>query len=135
MNLRIRILTAACALAVTIGMIGCNTWERTTFQTLSASKAVIDQAQADYEAGTITKTAQAFALINSAKKAQTAAVDAMVAYETIKASGGTSSALSTQQQVVVAALAVIPQLIVEIKALYGTKQSVMIRQDDYRRAA
>lgn len=95
---------------------GCTNWERDTFQTLSASKAVIDQAQADYEARTIPRTTCAFTVINDAKAAQTTAVDAMVAYEGVKAAKGDVNAA---EGAVVADLVVLPADIVAVKALYS----------------
>ena len=103
-----------------VGLCGCNTWERTTFQTLSASKATIDQAQADYESGKIKQTAASFKAINDLKASQTAAVQAMVTYESIKAAKGSAIALDAQQQIVAAALAQIGPLIAAVKGLYTT---------------
>lgn len=110
---------AVSAVILTIMLVatGCTDWERTTFQTLSASKATIDGAQADYEAGVIPKTQPAYAAITEAKKAQTAAVDALVAYESIKAAKGTQSALDAQQAIVAAALGQLAPLIAAIRAL------------------
>jgi hypothetical protein len=116
-----------CAMA--IGVVGCTNWERTTFQSLAASKAVIDQAQADYESGTLLPHDKAaYEAVNAAKLAQTTAVNAMVAYENVKASGGSSTALTTAQNVVIAALAEIPPLIAAIKLLYTTKTTAMFIQ-------
>jgi len=99
----------------------CTSWERSAFQTLSASKAVIDTAQADYESGTIPKTPQSYAAINAAKQLQTDAVNAMIVYENYKAQKASSGDLTAQQQVVSAILVKLPQLIAQIKALYAAK--------------
>jgi len=99
----------------------CTSWERSAFQTLSASKAVIDTAQADYESGKITPTPQAYAEINAAKQVQIDAVNAMLIYENYKAQKAFSGDLAAQQQAVSAILVKLPQLIAQIKALYTAK--------------
>jgi hypothetical protein len=104
-----------------LGIAGCTDWERTTYQSLSASKAVIDSAAADYRAGTIKQTKPAYDLIEQAQKAQIVAVKAMGDYEVIKASGANSVGLQAAQVEAMTALAVIPPLVIEIKALYLTK--------------
>jgi hypothetical protein len=98
-------------------LAGCSSFERTTFNSLAASKAVIDQAQADYTAGTIKQTKCSYAVINDAKAAQTVAVDGMVLYETEKAAG---ASLGAQEQAVAVDLTVIVPAIVQVKALYTT---------------
>jgi hypothetical protein len=113
---RVTIL-ASLTLAL-LAVVGCTDWERTAFQTLAASKATIDQAQVDYEAGTIPKTAVSYKAINSAKDAQTLAVNAMVTYENLKAAGISGDKLTMAQNQVVVDLASIPSLIIDIKALY-----------------
>jgi len=109
---------------------GCNTWERKIYQALSLSKAAIDQASVDYNAGVIKQTAGNQTIIQQARNAQTTAVDAMAAYEEIKATAATNSAgLSAQQAVVEAALAEILPLVAEIKALYTTKTSMNVKPE------
>lgn len=100
--------------ALALCCVGCNDFERTTFNTLSASKAVIDQTQADYEAKTIPHTQCAYSLINNAKAAQSVAVNAFLDYENIKAAGND---LNTQTSVVVADLANLAPLVVQVKTL------------------
>ena len=110
---------ALVALALmSVGLTGCTDWERTTFQTLSASKTVIDQAHADYEARKIPKTAAAYTIINEAIAAQTLAVQSMETYEEIKATKGTASALQAQQAIVDTVLVKLPALISAVKGLY-----------------
>lgn len=111
------VLAIALCFAITIPMTGCNDWERTTFQTLSASDTTINQAQADYEAGTITNTTQAFQVITAAKAAQSVAVNQMVAYEQLKATGATPTALTASEAQVVTALAQLPTVLAEVEAL------------------
>jgi hypothetical protein len=67
---------------------GCNSWERTTFQTLSASKATIDNAQAQYESKAIAQNQCSYAVINDAKAAQTVAVNGFLGYEQVKQAKG-----------------------------------------------
>lgn len=120
------ILQKTAALMITLivcgAVTGCSSFERTTYQTLSASKTAIDQAQADYEARKIPKTQAAFTIINQAKAEQTLAVQSMETYEEIKAASGTASALSSQQAIVTAALAQLPALILAVKGLYSATE-------------
>lgn len=97
-------------------VMGCNDFERTTFQTLSASKAVIDTAQADYEARTIPHNSCSYSIINDAKAAQTTAVNAMVIYEEEKAA---KTDLAAQTAAVTSTLVQLPLLIVQVKSLYS----------------
>lgn len=96
-------------------VVGCTDFERSSFQTLSASKAVIDQAQADYEARTLPHNTCSYTIINDAKAAQTTGVNAMVVYEEEKAA---KTDLTAQTAVVTSTLATLPALIVQVKALY-----------------
>jgi hypothetical protein len=100
--------------ALAFACVGCTDFERTTFNTLSSSKAVIDQTQADYEARTIPHTQCAYALINNAKAAQTVAVNAFMDYENIKTAG---KDLTSQTQVVSQDLAALAPLVVQVKSL------------------
>lgn len=109
-------IAALIALLMVGGVTGCNEFERSTFQTLSASQALINGAEKTYEARTIPRTNAAYTAINQAKAAQTAAVQAMVTYETIKAAKGTQTALQAQQAIVVAALGELPAI---LKAIQG----------------
>lgn len=66
---------------------GCSTWDRTTFQTLTADKALLGKAQSDYEARRIPKTACVQSLINDGKDAQTAGVESFKTYLVLKLAG------------------------------------------------
>lgn len=109
------ILGAALLFCIIGGLTGCTDFERTSFNTLSASQAVINQAQVDYEAKTIPQSACAYAVVNDAKAAQTAAVDAMLIYEQQKAAG---TNLTAQTATVAADLLELPVLVADIKNLY-----------------
>lgn len=100
---------------------GCSNFERNTFKTLSASKAVIDQAQADYEARVFPKNACSYAILNDAKQTQGHAVSAMVLYEQEKVVKGD---LTAQTAIVVAELGKLPALIGEVKSLYSNPASL-----------
>ena len=97
-----------------LGLTACDSFERTTFNTLSTSKAVIDQSQADYEAKTIPHTQCAYAIINNAKAAQTLAVNAFLDYENIKTAG---KDVTAQTVVITADLVSLAPLVVQIKTL------------------
>jgi len=97
----------------------CTSWEQTTYQTLAASKAVIDTAGTQYNAGQLPQTQAVLTLITKARLAQTTAVDAFKQYLFIKAAGATSTNLAAQQAAVTNAVAQVAAVIVDIKALGG----------------
>ena len=109
--------------------VGCTSWETATYKTLAASQAVINQAQADYELSAngpcpatvacLPHSAAVYRTINTAKAAQTTAVNAFVAYEEAKAAGGTQANLAALQTDVTVALQALPTIIANIKSLYG----------------
>lgn len=105
------LVLAVLALCVT----GCTDFERASFQTLSASKAVIDQAQADYESKALPHTSCSYSIINDAKAIQVTAVNALELYEVDKAA---KTDLTAQTAVVTTALIQLPAVIVQVKALY-----------------
>ena len=114
-----RAILATIALVL---MVGCTSWERTTFQTLAAAKAALDTAQQDYEIGTaIPHNKAAYDVITTAKIADNAAVNQMVAYEELKATGGSPTALAQAESQVDAALLQLPGILTQVKALYGGK--------------
>lgn len=121
---------AMLLMATLVLVAGCNSFERTAFQTLSTTKTALDGAQAAYEAGCpapagstagcIPHSAEAFAAINKAKAADSLAVQAMVNYEEIKVvKGTTASDLDAAEAAVVADLAELPALIADINTLRG----------------
>lgn len=99
---------------IMLSVTGCTSFERDAFNTLSSSKAVLDTAQADYEARTIPKTACAYSLINNGKAAQAVAVTALQDYHNIAAAKGNVGAA---QATVVADLAALAPLVVQVQAL------------------
>jgi hypothetical protein len=99
---------------ILVAVLGCNTWERNTFNTLAASKAVIDTAQSDYEAQTIPQTKCAYAIINDGKAAQTVAVNGMVTYEQQKGAKGN---LTAQEAVVTTDLLALAPLVIQVQSL------------------
>lgn len=103
----------ASALLSVCMLAGCTNWERATFQTLSASKATIDGAQASYEARTLPHTQCVNDIITKAKAAQTLTVDAMMTYETAKGSSTSTAA----QNVVTADLAQLVPILASIQTL------------------
>lgn len=118
-------LVLLAALLIPFAMVGCTSWERSSFQTLAASKAVIDQAQVDYESGKLPHSKAVYDAVNKAKGAQTLAVNAMVTYEGMKAQGAHQTALQAAQTDVAIALEALPAILADIKALY-TKQTAAI---------
>ena len=111
-------IIAIVSLALITPLVGCNSFERNTFNSLSASKAVIDLAQKDYTAGMIKQTTCTYTVINDAKAAQTVAVNAMLVYETSKT--------SAQETAVGLAVADIVPLLAQIKTLYSNPTSCVV---------
>ena len=109
--------TLLAGLCVVGGTVGCNTYERTTFNSLAVSKSVLDTAQTDYESGTLPHTACVYSLINDGKALQTAAVASLLDYDRINSAKGdttaTVNAISTD-------LASIATDVSKVKALYTT---------------
>lgn len=110
-------------LAFAIGLIGlsltgCTDWEREAFKSISASKAVIDQAQADYQSGKIPQNDRDYTIITKAKQVQNTAVDGLEMYEHLREAKGTDQQLSAQQAAVTELLGQLPALIVDVRALY-----------------
>jgi hypothetical protein len=106
-------------LAVSLfGLAGCTSWEKATYQTLAATQATINQAQVDYNDKVIAPTQTAHDVITKAAQAQNVAVASMVSYEEAKAAGGTQANLQALQTDVTVAIASLPTLITDVKALY-----------------
>ncbi len=117
-----KVRLAAIVLIAVAGLAACTNWEQRTYQTLAASKAVIDTAANEYNAGQLPQTEEVNALIVKARQSQTAAVDAFKEYLYLKAATGTGAAvLTTQQQAVDTAVAQVTTIITDIKALKGAK--------------
>lgn len=119
---RKRVLALVATVLIPI-LSACNTWERTTFQTLSASKATIDAAQAQYEAKAIVQNGCTYSVINDGKAAQTAAVDAMVTYEQFKTTKGD---LAAQEAIVTADLVKLVPLVAQVQALISNPSAPCI---------
>ena len=129
-----RITVLAAAMLTLAFAVGCQNWERTTFQALSASKTTLDSAQAAYEVsahtGTcptptatapacIPHTAAAYKTITDAKVLQKGAVDAMVVYEELKAANAAPDALTKAEADVEVALAALSTITGDVKSLYA----------------
>jgi hypothetical protein len=99
-----------------VGLAGCSQFERTAFNTLSSSQAVIAQARKDYISGTIKNTTCTDALITNATSAHDAAVTALEVYAAEQAAG---SDLSAQEATVTADVASVVAIVAEVKAIYS----------------
>jgi hypothetical protein len=106
-----------------IALAACSTWEQQTYQVLSASKATIDQAAADYNAGTLPQTKEVNAIIAKARVAQTDAVHAFQVYASLKVAKQNAANVAAQQQAVMQAATGLAQLVTDIQALYTKKGS------------
>lgn len=122
------------ALLIPFAIAGCTSWERAAYQTLAASKATIDQAQADYESGKLPHSKPVYDAVNKAKEAQTLAVDAMVTYEQAKATNAGQTALAKAQNDVTVALEQLPAILADIKALYVKQTAALYTRPNVMRA-
>jgi len=134
MNMKMKMVLRKLFLVPMVALLvltaGCNDFERTAFQTLSASKTTVDQIAADYNAKKLPQNETAYKAVTALRAAQTTAVDAMMEYETIKAAKGSATALQAQQVIVTNALAALPPLIAAAKALYSSLSSTQ-RQKEF----
>jgi hypothetical protein len=115
-------LLVASLLLGSFGLAGCDDFERKTFQTLSASRALIDQAQIDYETGTLPHTQASYDAINKAKDAQTAAVRAFQEYEAAKLSVNQNSDVTVQTAALNSALSSLGPTVAGVKHIYLGEQ-------------
>ena len=125
------------AMVATLAAFNCTSWERRTYQSLAVSKAVIDKAGSDYNAGyyqdaqgvhhTFPKTQKAQDLISTARDLQDAAVSSFKEYLYWKQAAESALAgdaataqtnLDNAQAQLADAVAKIAALIPEIQALY-----------------
>ena len=98
--------------------IGCNSFERDTYNTLAVSKAVIDKAGQQYNAGTIPQTACIRGLITNARKAQQLGADDLLAYHNIVAAKGDPTAI---EAAVVGDIATLTTNVTAIKSISSSK--------------
>jgi uncharacterized protein YcfL len=76
-----RIRTLATVLIVSALLLaGCDSWERRTFQTLSASDELISQASADYNAGVLPKTQRTYDILLRAQQVHNLCVQTFQTY-------------------------------------------------------
>jgi len=114
-----RKLRVAALIPLLLILVACSNWEQKTYQTLAASKAAIDTAATQYNAGQLPQTTTVFNLISRARVAQTTAVDAMLEYEKLKIANSPTATLQAQQIAVTAAVTQVTLVIADIKALKG----------------
>jgi hypothetical protein len=116
LHAKFRFLALALIVSATAALAACNSWDKQTYQALAASKAVIDQAASEYNAGQVPQTATVRNLIAKARTAQTAAVEAFQAYAAAKLVG--SSDVATKQ-------AAVATLLGDVTALVGQIQDAL----------
>ena len=152
-------ITRAVALAmivpVAMSSMGCYTpssWERSTYATLAAGKAVIDCAVAGYnhfdpdirtacaaDAGDpafnpadmyLPQTREAQQAIEKARQVQTACVEAFAAYAVAKVAKDGSATLAQKQAAVATYLAQLPALIEAVRGFFSKGEPVTKRSAD-----
>ncbi len=137
----VSMLLICLLLPSTVALSGCvNSWERSTYATLTASKAVIDCAIAGYNGFDadirhycaadpadpafdpkqfhIPQTRQAQQAIEAARRSQIAAVQAFEAYAVAKVTHDPSVSLVAKEAAVINEIARLPELINAIRALF-----------------
>lgn len=122
--MRKRVLTfalLATVSALALCAFACSNWDQQTYQALAASKAAIDQAAADYNAGRIAQTPAAAAAITDARNAQSAAVKAFQVYAAAKVAAEPAATIEARQQAVMAALTLVPPAIAALRAAIKPK--------------
>jgi hypothetical protein len=110
---------AVLLLAICIGLPGfsCSNFERVSFQALSSSKGVIDQAAADYNSKAIAQSQVNYNLINKARSGQAVAVDALAGYHNaLNAVSKDQTVIANAKAAVDAALASLTQVLVDVKS-------------------
>ena len=78
----------------------CSSWERQTYQTLAATRAVINQAVRDYQSGAIPRTPASYAVIHRARLADEAAVRAFETYAELRLGSQNTSQIAAAQAMV-----------------------------------
>jgi hypothetical protein len=111
------VLTAICFF---LPGFACSSFERTAFNSLSASKAVVDQVGHDYNAHAIPQTSQVKTAIETARNAQDTAVDAFASYHALTTAGTTGNLLVDAQQKLVASLNSLVSLANDLRTLDPT---------------
>ena len=150
-------ITSVMALCVAIPactvFTGCvNSWERTTYASLAASKAVIDCAVAGYnhfdadirhacaadpqdtafDATTfyLPQTREAQQAVEKARQVQVATVEAFAAYAVAKVGKDPAASLAEKQDAVVAYLQQLPALVKAVQTLMGKNPAVGVNGAD-----
>lgn len=140
-------------------MMGCvSTWDRTTYASLAASKALIDCAVAGYnhfdadirhacaaepqeatqdaafdpQTFYLPQTREAQQAVEKARQVQVAAVDAFAAYAVAKVAKDKSATVQQKQAAVVALLVEFPALLNAVRGLMGKKPLGEVRRPDVR---
>jgi len=109
--------TAAAAMIVYL-CVGCNQFERDTYNTLAVSKAVIDKAGQQYNSGEIPQTACIQGLIINGRKAQQLGADDLLTYHNIVAAKGDPSAI---EAAVIGDIATLTTNVTAIKSISASK--------------
>jgi hypothetical protein len=142
---KITSVLALCVMIPACGlMAGCvSAWDRTTYASLAASKALIDCAVAGYnhfdadirhmcaadpqdpafdpQAFYLPQTHEAQQAVEKAREAQVTAVDAFAAYAVAKVAKDTAASLQEKQAAVIGLLEQFPALLDAVRGLMGKK--------------
>jgi hypothetical protein len=97
-------IAVMAVLGLCFGLAGCDSFERGTMHTISASKAVADEAQEEYSAGVLPQSNATHDAITSLVKAQFVAADALLVYDDLAQKHEGAEALAAQRRVVQTAI-------------------------------
>jgi uncharacterized lipoprotein YehR (DUF1307 family) len=132
-----KLIALAFVLTLIVGATGCqDSWERTTFQTLSASKKILDDTSAAYRNGYVDEVGKrtpfprneaSYKAITALGDAQNAAVQAFATYEQLKLASNDKSAIARAKVDVEVALARLPALVAAVRQLYDHEVKPLTR--------
>jgi hypothetical protein len=92
-------------LTLCLALVGCDTFERSTLHTLSASQAVSSEAQEEYQSEVIPQTNATHYAITAVQKSQATALQELLTYDNLAQKKEGNDALAAQRKVVNAAMA------------------------------
>jgi hypothetical protein len=93
------------SLSLCLALVGCDTFERATLHTLSASQSVSSEAQEEYQSEVIPQTNATHYAITAMQKSQATAMQELLTYDDLAQKKEGKDALAAQRKVVNAAMA------------------------------
>ncbi len=104
-------------IVISILCAACSSWERQTYQTLAAARAVINQAVRGYQSGAIPRTPAAYGVIHRARLADEAAVQAFETYAELRLGSQNSNQIAAAQAMVKTLMRQLPAIMAPLDLL------------------